>query len=117
MCDFPEHASLTEQDIAEITARTRSLPGDWSVFPHVNFSGEVTLLLNPAEWEDEDRAILLQRDPEGIKVMLSVGDSVALQGVVPDAAGAVEVVWRASGLGAASRGVASLGAARRSWVA
>jgi len=103
MCDFPDQAGLTEQDIVEITTRTRALPGYWSVFPHVNFSGEVVLLLNPVRWEEEDRAILLQRDSEGIKVLLSEGDEVMLQGIVPDAAGAVDIAARAAGLGVTSR--------------
>ena len=97
MCESSESLSLTEQDIAEITAGARALPGEWSVFPHVNFSGEVILMLNPAAWEDEDRAILLRREPQGILVLLSEADRISLQEVVPNGTLAVEAAWRVAG--------------------
>ncbi|HWL79827.1 MAG TPA: hypothetical protein VNR89_02630 [Roseomonas sp.] len=92
-----ETSSLTEQDITEITVGARALPGEWSVFPHVNFSGEVILMLNPLAWEDGDKAILLRRDPAGIRVLLSEGDRLSLRDTVQDATAAVEAAWRASG--------------------
>ncbi|MXP64127.1 hypothetical protein E0493_12310 [Roseomonas sp. M0104] len=97
MCELPDASSLTEQDIAEITAGARGLPGEWSVFPHVNFSGEVILMLNPLAWEEEDKAIMVRRDPAGIRVLLSNGDQVLLRATVPDGTAAVEAAWRATG--------------------
>ncbi|MDJ0388950.1 hypothetical protein QMO56_12570 [Roseomonas sp. E05] len=98
---MPDASSLTEQDIAEITTGARALPGEWSVFPHVNFSGEVILMLNPLAWEDGDKAILLRRDPAGIRVLLSEGDRLSLRATVADPTAAVEAAWRATGLSAA----------------
>ncbi|MCI0757080.1 hypothetical protein [Teichococcus vastitatis] len=84
---------FTEREISQINRDVHSLPGSWTIFPHVDENGEVTLLLAPACWEDQDTALVLQRDVAGICVLLSVGDDVALQGMAPGVSAAMAMLW------------------------
>jgi hypothetical protein len=96
MCDPFTAPRLSAAEIADITTGLRALPGAWSIFPHAGSMGEVTLLLAPAAWEDTDIALLVQREAEGLCLILSEGDTLSRVGLLPDAAGLVAAAARAA---------------------
>ncbi len=90
-------ARLTEAEIAALTTGLRAMDGAWSVFPHVDAEGAVTLMLTPAAWEGTDAALLVQREPAGIAVLLSEGDEITRLGCATAPEAALALLARASG--------------------
>ncbi|WBV43407.1 hypothetical protein [Pseudoroseomonas cervicalis] len=80
MCEPALAARLTEAEIAALTTGLRAMEGAWSVFPHVDAEGAVTLLLTPAAWEGTETALLVQREAEGLCVLLSEEDEITRLG-------------------------------------
>ncbi|MFC3123545.1 hypothetical protein ACFOD4_00615 [Pseudoroseomonas globiformis] len=93
MCESPVVSRFTEEELVEITRRTRTLPGRWTLFPHVDQLGEVTLLLTPALWEDQDAGFVLQREMAGIAVLMTDGDDVTREGLATGVDQAMKIVW------------------------
>ncbi|MBI0435330.1 hypothetical protein [Roseomonas sp. KE0001] len=88
--------TLSDAEIAEITALIQTLPGQWKVFPHLGTDGEATLHLAPALWDGEDAGVVMQPGPEGIRVMLVVADEIAELGHAGSVWAAVSMAWRAA---------------------
>ncbi|WP_419900062.1 hypothetical protein [Roseomonas sp. USHLN139] len=96
MCDPFAAPRLSSAEIADITSGLRALAGNWTIFPHVGSMGEVTLLLAPEAWEGGDTALLVQREADGISLLLSEADSLIRIALLPDAAGVVAAAGRAA---------------------
>ncbi|MDQ1080730.1 hypothetical protein [Pseudoroseomonas cervicalis] len=97
MCEPALVARLSEAEIAALTTGLRAMDGAWSVFPHVDAEGAVTLLLTPAAWEGTDAALLVQREAAGITVLLSEGDDITRLGCVAEPEAALALLARATG--------------------
>ncbi|EFH12011.1 hypothetical protein ACFFMP_03890 [Pseudoroseomonas cervicalis] len=97
MCEPALAARLTAAEIAALTTGLRALEGAWSVFPHVDAEGAVTLMLTPAAWEGTEAALLVQREVAGLCVLLSEGDDITCLGCVAEPDAALALLARAAG--------------------
>lgn len=93
---FQETDRLSAAEIAALTAGLRTLPGRWSLFPSVGCDGEVTLLAAPAAWSEEDRGVIIQRFPHGLRLLLSAGEALETLGTAPDVPAAIRLMAEAA---------------------
>ncbi|MCQ4158843.1 hypothetical protein NON00_02735 [Roseomonas sp. GC11] len=92
MCEPILAPRLSEADITSLTLALRHAEGDWSIFPHVDSDGGITLMLTPRAWDGTDSAFMVQRGQLGLEVLLSDGDDILPLGVVQEAGAALPLL-------------------------